>query len=128
MTTPPPPPQISPDGKFYWDGQAWLPMPTAAGPAAAPSDTADQPVAYEPGWAAKGAYGPVNRALRCPHCGKTGAVHAKKGKQKKGVSGGKATAAVLTMGVSMLGTGLSRKEQVWETFCGNCRMSGVTSR
>jgi hypothetical protein len=31
MSEPPPPPQISPDGKFYWDGQAWQPMP--AGPA-----------------------------------------------------------------------------------------------
>lgn len=27
---PPPPPQISPDGKFYWDGQRWLPMQTPA--------------------------------------------------------------------------------------------------
>jgi hypothetical protein len=27
---PPPPPQVSPDGKFYWDGTRWVPMPTAA--------------------------------------------------------------------------------------------------
>ena len=26
MSTPPPPPQVSPDGKFYWDGQRWVPM------------------------------------------------------------------------------------------------------
>ena len=26
MSDPPPPPQVSPDGKFYWDGQRWLPM------------------------------------------------------------------------------------------------------
>jgi len=24
-----PPPQLSPDGKFYWDGQRWVPMQTA---------------------------------------------------------------------------------------------------
>jgi hypothetical protein len=27
MSDPPPPPQVSPDGKFYWDGQRWVPMP-----------------------------------------------------------------------------------------------------
>lgn len=27
---PPPPPQVSPDGLFYWDGQRWMPMPVAA--------------------------------------------------------------------------------------------------
>jgi hypothetical protein len=26
MSDPPPPPQVSPDGKFYWDGQRWVPM------------------------------------------------------------------------------------------------------
>lgn len=25
-SSPPPPPQISPDGKFYWDGERWVPM------------------------------------------------------------------------------------------------------
>lgn len=23
----PPPPELSPDGKFYWDGSRWVPMP-----------------------------------------------------------------------------------------------------
>jgi uncharacterized RDD family membrane protein YckC len=27
---PTPPPQVSPDGRFYWDGQRWVPMPTPA--------------------------------------------------------------------------------------------------
>lgn len=26
MSSPPPPPQVSADGKFYWDGQRWVPM------------------------------------------------------------------------------------------------------
>jgi len=29
---PPPPPQVSADGKFYWDGQRWVPMQTPAAP------------------------------------------------------------------------------------------------
>jgi hypothetical protein len=32
---PPPPPQVSPDGKFYWDGTRWVPMQMAAAPAQA---------------------------------------------------------------------------------------------
>jgi len=32
---PPPPPQVSPDGKFYWDGERWVPMQVQA-PAQAP--------------------------------------------------------------------------------------------
>jgi hypothetical protein len=24
VSNPPPPPQVSPDGKFYWDGQRWV--------------------------------------------------------------------------------------------------------
>jgi hypothetical protein len=27
-STPPPPPQVSPDGRFWWDGKQWLPMPS----------------------------------------------------------------------------------------------------
>jgi hypothetical protein len=33
---PPPPPKVSDDGKFYWDGQRWVPMQGQA-PAASPS-------------------------------------------------------------------------------------------
>ena len=33
---PPPPPEISSDGKFYWDGQRWLPMAGTAPVAPAP--------------------------------------------------------------------------------------------
>jgi ribosomal protein S27E len=61
--------------------------------------------------------------VKCAHCGKTGDVDTKRIKQKKGISGGKATAAVFTAGISLLGTGLSRKEEVTEARCKNC---GVT--
>lgn len=42
MRGPPPPPQVSPDGKFYWDGDRWVPMQASA-PEAPPTSPA-QPV------------------------------------------------------------------------------------
>jgi hypothetical protein len=30
VSSPPPPPQVSPDGKFYWDGQRWVPIQAQA--------------------------------------------------------------------------------------------------
>src|SRR5436309_2975465 len=27
---PPPPPRVSDNGKFYWDGERWVPMPEAS--------------------------------------------------------------------------------------------------
>jgi hypothetical protein len=44
---------------------------------------------------------------------------------KQGISGGKATGAVLTMGVSMLATGLSRKQKVTKANCKNCASEWV---
>lgn len=62
-------------------------------------------------------------AIVCPHCGVRGKVRSRRVKQKKGISGGKATGAVLTAGFSLLATGLSRKESVTELRCGNCRVT-----
>lgn len=62
-----------------------------------------------------------NSQLVCPLCMKSGNVYTKLVKRKKGLSGGKATAAILTGGISMLGTGLSRKEKQTECYCKNCR-------
>jgi hypothetical protein len=39
---------------------------------------------------------------------------------KAGISGGKATGAILTGGLSLLATGLSRKHAATEANCGNC--------
>lgn len=65
-------------------------------------------------------HGDVSAQMVCPHCQTRGTVRTKQVKAKRGISGGKATAAVLTGGVSMLGTGLSRKERVTEARCGEC--------
>jgi hypothetical protein len=66
------------------------------------------------------AYGNRNAALVCPHCQSQGTVHTKPVDQKKGIHGGKATAGILTGGVSLLATGLSRKERLTEAHCTHC--------
>ena len=65
-------------------------------------------------------YGVTNTAMYCPHCDAVGKIRTKNVKQKKGVSGGKATAAVLTGGLSLLAVGLSRKEGATQAHCDNC--------
>jgi transcription elongation factor Elf1 len=64
--------------------------------------------------------GPINPKIECPQCHNVGAVAVRSAKQKVGVSGGKATGAVLTGGVSLIATGLSRKQRVSQAHCGNC--------
>ena len=56
----------------------------------------------------------------CPHCNVSGHIRTRFIDKKKGVSGGKASAAILTGGASILVTGLSRKEKVTEAHCSNC--------
>ncbi|HPO33816.1 MAG TPA: hypothetical protein PLI32_10745 [Deltaproteobacteria bacterium] len=69
-------------------------------------------------------YGTLNKQLICPHCQTKGQVRTRfhSMKQKKGISGAKATGAILTGGLSLLATGLSRKETVSYTtaHCSNC--------
>lgn len=62
----------------------------------------------------------TNTAMVCPHCQSKGTVTTERVKMKKGVSGTKATAAVLTGGVSILATGLSRKEALTRAHCTSC--------
>ena len=66
------------------------------------------------------AHGSLSAKMACPHCQDRNCVHTKQVAQKKGVSGGKATGALLTGGVSLLATGLSRKEKATEAYCSNC--------
>ena len=66
------------------------------------------------------AHGEVKAKLICQHCQTVGLVRTKSVKVKAGISGGKATAALLTGGLSILATGLSRKQQLTEAWCGNC--------
>lgn len=65
-------------------------------------------------------YGTHQPAFICPHCQEKGKVLTKSIKKKVGISGAKATGAILTGGVSLLATGLSRKDAVTEAHCVNC--------
>jgi hypothetical protein len=65
-------------------------------------------------------WGEPNPAMICPHCQTQGSVRTQAEARKAGVSGGKATAALLTGGTSLLLTGLSRKQQVTQAHCDNC--------
>jgi hypothetical protein len=62
----------------------------------------------------------MNAAMICPHCQTRGCVTAVSIRRKVGISGGKATAALLTGGVSLLATGLSRKEAATRARCNHC--------
>lgn len=66
-------------------------------------------------------HGALNPAMVCPHCAIKGKVRTMRVTEKRGVSGGKATAALLTGGFSMLLIGLSRKEKGTRAYCGNCK-------
>lgn len=65
-------------------------------------------------------WGSVNPALICPHCQTKGRVRTKAVKRKRGISGGKVMGGLLTAGISLLGTGLSRKAQATQAHCDNC--------
>jgi len=56
----------------------------------------------------------------CPHCQTKGSVTTRQIKKKVGISGGKATAGVLTCGLSLFAVGLSKKDRVTEAHCNNC--------
>jgi hypothetical protein len=66
-------------------------------------------------------FGFQNSTMVCPHCQTKGMIRTKRVEKKSGVSGGKATAAVLTGGVSLLATGLSRKEDLTQAHCEKCK-------
>lgn len=65
-------------------------------------------------------WGAINEHMICPHCQNKGRVLTKQTLQKKGVSGAKATGAILTGGVSLVATGLSRKEASTQAHCVVC--------
>lgn len=62
----------------------------------------------------------TNPAMICPHCQTKGSVSAVPIRRKVGISGGKATAAILTGGLSVVATGLSRKESGTQAHCFHC--------
>jgi len=73
----------------------------------------------------KSIYGPVNIHLVCPHCQTKGNVRTRRGSKEKGISGSKATGAVITGGISVLATGLARSEDVIEAHCDVCKCDWI---
>jgi transcription elongation factor Elf1 len=61
-----------------------------------------------------------NKHMICPHCQSKGTVRTKRIKKKSGISGGKVMGGILTGGLSLLATGLSRKHRMTEAKCSNC--------
>jgi len=68
-------------------------------------------------------YPDAKPAVICPHCQTKGNVRVRAFGAKTGISGAKATSAVLTSGLSLLAVGLSRKESKTEAYCTNCQMN-----
>ena len=64
--------------------------------------------------------GPVNRALICPHCGARGMVRTKPVRRRKGIDGAKAIGGLLTGGLSIAATGISRQQKQTQAHCDNC--------
>jgi len=71
-------------------------------------------------WRTQQQYGHRVTAMLCPHCATKGGVRTKPVTLKKGISGGKATAAIFTGGLSLFATGLSRKEENTQAHCSKC--------
>lgn len=69
---------------------------------------------------AQSLYGNASPNFVCPHCHAHGSVRTKKVSRKKGISGAKAMGAFFTNGISMLATGLARKEDATQAHCTNC--------
>jgi len=105
--------------------EAWTPKPKPPAPIATYTPKPPAPVAtYTPPPAPLPEARPEGRTgIECPYCHTVGEVKVSKDRSKAGVSGAKLTGAVLTAGLSILGTGLSRKEKVNHFECKAC---GVT--
>ena len=62
---------------------------------------------------------PTNEMV-CPHCETKGQVTTRKVSGAPSSSGDTLATAILTAGISLLGSGLSRKLTVTQAWCGNC--------
>ncbi|MCK5828520.1 hypothetical protein KAH43_08380 [Candidatus Bipolaricaulota bacterium] len=62
-----------------------------------------------------------SRTMICPHCQTKGTVRTRVVEMKRGISGSKAMGGLVTGGISLLLTGLARKERVTRARCKHCR-------
>ena len=61
----------------------------------------------------------------CPYCKTSGKVYMATVEKKSGIHGGKATAGIITGGLSLFFTGLSAKQKVNEYKCRNCNAKWI---
>ena len=65
---------------------------------------------------------PVNPEIVCPMCGEKGGVRAHRRKAKKGFSTGKIMGGLFTGGISLLATGIAKKDWIYKCYCEKCGM------
>lgn len=102
------------------DGVPGLAGVEAPPPAPAAASIGERLSAWAANVRTEGEWGPLNPALICPHCQEKGSVRTKPVDRKAGISGAKVAGAVLLGPISLLATGLSRRETVTQAHCGNC--------
>lgn len=67
--------------------------------------------------------------IECPYCHRHGVRRqVARGRARGGISGGKATMALLTGGVSLLATGLTSHHGVTRLHCEHCGMKWTVDR
>ncbi len=116
----------------WWDGSQWTeqfaPLPDATSADASSNSESGvtrwkgRPSQNSGSWPTNVVIGGNAPAIVCPHCHQSGFVSSTSVRKKTGISGGKLTAMLLTCGLSILLTGLSRKDEMTQNHCMNCGM------
>lgn len=69
--------------------------------------------------------GPIVEEVICPYCQERGMVHVREVRKDEGLSGDKMVAGAVTLGVSVLFTGLSVHRKRNQMTCENCGMEWI---
>lgn len=114
----------------WWDGHKWTEHVQAPQPQLQPEPQPPRATGVQATGTVLGAIGALigltttpRPGIVCQYCLCAGAIRARRITVKDGISGGKATGAILTGGISLFATGLSRERKVWELSCHNCGMT-----
>ncbi|WGX98775.1 DUF2510 domain-containing protein [Nocardioides sp. L-11A] len=103
----------------WWDGERWTSRSRVKGEVKAAQRQHEREVDE----VARREQEEARKRLICPHCQTAGHVTVGAARKNHGISGGKATGAILTGGASLFATGLARKGWVTRLSCSNCGMS-----
>ena len=67
------------------------------------------------------------KEMVCPHCQTKGSVTTRKVLSRPSAAGDVGALAILTAGLSLLGSWLSRQQAVTQAWCGHCGVSWTIS-